>query len=160
MKRTFVFLVAGVLAVVGAGVALAETSGEHKVFLPQDIEWGPAPAALPSGAESATLFGDPTKEGLFALRFKVPKGYRIAPHTHPSPELVTVVSGRFGMGLGDAADRGKVQWLPAGSFSIMYPGVAHYVFVDEDTVVQINAMGPWGIDYLDPKDDPRKQIAK
>jgi hypothetical protein len=33
--------------------------------------------------------------------------------------------------------------------------LAHYLFADEESVVQINSTGPWGISYLNPKDDPR-----
>jgi hypothetical protein len=61
----------------------------HKMVTPQEIDWGPAPAALPPGAQSAVLYGDPTKEALFAMRLRLPKGYHIAPHTHPKPEIVT-----------------------------------------------------------------------
>jgi quercetin dioxygenase-like cupin family protein len=153
MKRTFVVLVTIVIACGSA--ALAEMIGTHKVFLPQDIKWGPTPPSLPAGAEAAVLYGDPAKEGMFALRIKAPKGYRIAPHTHPKPEVITVISGKFNLGIGPKADRASVESLPAGSFSSMPPGVAHYVFVDEDSVVQINATGPWGIDYVNAKDDPR-----
>jgi hypothetical protein len=32
--------------------------------------------------------------------------------------------------------------------------MAHYAFTDEETVVQINSNGPWGINYVNPKDDP------
>lgn len=157
MKRTFVVLMAGVAIVCGSA-ALAEMIGTHKIFLPQDIKWGPGPAALPAGAESATLYGDPEKDGMFAMRIKAPKGYRIPPHTHARPEVITVISGKFSMGLGKAADPASARSLPAGGLSAMPPGVAHYVFVDEDSVVQINAVGPWGIDYVDPKDDPRQKI--
>lgn len=151
---------AGVAAlVVGAG-AFADAIGAHKVFLPNDIQWRAAPASLPAGAEAAVLLGDPAKEGVFVLRLKASKGYRIPPHTHPKPEVVTVISGQFSLGLGPAADRASVEPLPAGSFSTMPQGVVHYVFVDEDnSVIQIDAIGPWSIDYVNPKDDPRYQIA-
>ena len=154
MKRTLAGLVIGIAMVCGvaAGEEISET---HRSFLPQDIKWSPGPAALPAGAESATLYGDPQKEGMFALRIKVPKGYRIAPHTHPRPELVTVISGKLSLGFGQSVDRAKTQALPAGSFASMAPGVAHYVLAEEDSVYQINAVGPWGMDYLNPKDDPR-----
>lgn len=157
MKRTFAALVAGI-AFVGGSAALAEMLGAHKTFLPQDIKWGPAPPSLPAGAESATLFGDPNKEGMFAIRIKAPKGYRIPPHTHPRPETITVISGKVSLGLGKAADRATVQAMPAGSLAAMPEGVAHYAFVDEEAVVQVNAVGPWSMDYVDPKDDPRKQM--
>jgi quercetin dioxygenase-like cupin family protein len=154
MKRKVAVLITGVAIACGS-TALAEMIDSHKVFLPQDIKWGAAPPSLPAGAESAVLYGDPAKEGLFALRIKAPKGYRIAPHTHPTPEVITVISGKFSLGMGPAANRASVETLSAGSFSSMPAGVAHYVFVDDDSVVQINATGPWGIDYVNPKDDPR-----
>jgi hypothetical protein len=57
--------------------------------------------------------------------------------------------------LSGPADRDKAQALPAGSFFALSPGSEHYFFADEDTVVQINSTGPWGINYVNPKDDPR-----
>src|SRR5947207_11536500 len=69
--------------------------GEHKLIAPQDIKWGPAPPSVPPQAQAAVLYGDPGKEGMFAFRLKLPKDYHIAPHTHPKPEIVTVISGRL-----------------------------------------------------------------
>lgn len=152
-------MAAGVAVVLFGAGAFADAIGTHKTFLPKDIRWGPVPSSLPVGAEAAVLYGDPAKEGAFVLRLKASKGYRIPPHTHPKAEVVTIISGQLGLGLGPAADRASVEALPAGSFSTMPPGVVHYAFVDEETVIQIDAMGPWSIDYVNPKDDPRNQIA-
>ena len=58
---------------------------------------------------------------------------------------------------GEAADKNKTQALPAGSFFAFPPGAAHFAFVDEETVVQITTTGPWGISYVNPDDDPRRQ---
>lgn len=157
MKARIAIVVAGALACGGA--ARGGAVEPHRVFLPQDIKWEAAPSALPGGAEMAVLYGDPTREGDFVVRIKAPKGYRVPPHTHPKAELVTIVSGAFSFGRGQAADRASVEKLPAGSFLSMPAGVLHYVFVDEDSVLQINASGPWKIDYYDPKDDPRLNIA-
>ena len=143
----------GLLAL--AGSAIGQEAGEHKLIPPQDIKWGPAPSSLPSGAQAAVLYGDPTKEGLFVFRLKVSQGYHIAPHTHPKPELVTVLSGTARLGMGATADHDTARVLPAGSFFALPPGSAHYFFADEDTIVQLNSTGPWGINYINPKDDPR-----
>jgi hypothetical protein len=43
-------------------------------------------------------------------------------------------------------------------FFAMSPGSAHYFFADEDTVIQLNSTGPWGINYINPKDDPRPKM--
>jgi quercetin dioxygenase-like cupin family protein len=137
-----------------ASVALAEDT--HTMLSANDIKWGPAPKMLPAGAQAAVLFGDPTKEGLFALRLKFPGGYAIPPHTHPVNEVVTVISGTGNLGMGEKADRSATMALPAGSFFALPPGTAHFLFVDEETVVQITTNGPWGLKYINPADDPTK----
>jgi quercetin dioxygenase-like cupin family protein len=112
---------------------------------------------LPPGAEAAVLFGDPSKEGYFVLRLKFPAGYSVAPHTHPVDEVVTVISGTFHEGMGETFDRRNAQAWPAGSFFARPPGMAHYVFMEEETVIQISTNGPWGLTYVNPKDDPRQK---
>ena len=126
---------------------------------PRPAEIGPLTRAAErvKGAEFAVLFGDPSKEGLFAMRLKLPKGYEIPPHSHPKPEVVTVISGTFRLGMGETADQSKAQTLPAGSFFAFPPGMAHYASADGETVVQISTNGPWGLTYVNPKDDPRQR---
>lgn len=158
MKTVLQSLIIGVVAVAGAAsTAPTLAMDAHKIVPAQEIKWGPGPAALPPGAEAAPLLGDASKEGLFVTQMKFPKGYHIPPHTHPQVEVVTVLSGAFGLGTGETADPSKAQALPAGSFFALPPGTAHYVFIDEETVIQINTIGPAGFEYVDPKDDPRQQ---
>ena len=124
MKSTLPSLIA-IVAVAGvAATAPADAMDQHTIVSPQEIKWGPAPAVLPPGAEAAVLFGDPSKEGLFALRLKLPQGYRVPPHTHPVDEVVTVISGTFGLGMGKTADQSQAQPLPAGSFFALPPDTA------------------------------------
>jgi quercetin dioxygenase-like cupin family protein len=156
MKIALPTLTIAVVALAGVvSTAPADTMDGHTIVAPEEIKWGPAPAVLPPGAEAAVLFGDPGKEGLFALRIKLPEGYSVPPHTHPVDEVVTVISGTFGLGMGETADQGATQPLPAGSFFALPPGAAHYVFTDEETVIQITTVGPWGLTYVNPEDDPR-----
>ncbi len=151
----------GVLILAGtappSGAQTAAHTVDHRVVTPQDIRWSPAPPSVPRGAEMALLYGDPGKEGPFAMRLKFPANYRIAPHTHPAHEIVTVISGTFSVGMGETADRGKAQALPAGSLFGYPPGTPHFAFIDEETVIQITTTGPWGLSYVNPADDPRRQ---
>ena len=139
------------------GQAAASGQPAHKVIPADQVSWAAAPPSIPAGAQAAVLHGDPAKEGMFVMRLKMPSGYAIPPHTHPKPEIVTVISGTFNVGMGNAADRGKAQALRAGSFFAFDPGLAHYAHVQEETVVQISSTGPWGIEYVNPADDPRKK---
>jgi quercetin dioxygenase-like cupin family protein len=129
----------------------------NKLVTPSDIPWGPGPDILPAGAQEARLYGDPTKDGLFSMRFKLPKGYSVPPHTLSKVGLFTVISGTFRIGMGEEADPNKVRAMPAGSFVALAPRTPHFVSVDEETVVQLNNIGPWEITYIDPKDDPRQK---
>lgn len=144
------------LAAGAAAPALAQGGDTHVLMPAESIRWQPGPASLPRGAEVASLYGNAGKEEMFAMRLKLPAGYAIPPHTHPKPEIVTVISGTFHLGMGEVADRSRTTALRPGSFFAFPPGMAHYAFTDEETVVQLNSTGPWSLNYVNPQDDPRK----
>jgi len=72
-------------------------------------------------------------------------------------EVVTVISGTARLGMGESADQARAERLPTGSFFALPPGMPHYAFAEEDTVIQLNSFGPWSLNYVRPEDDPRKQ---
>jgi quercetin dioxygenase-like cupin family protein len=153
-------LAAAVLAIATAAAGgerkMSSTSTNQVVVTPEDLKWGPGPKSLPAGAQAVVLDGDPAKKGPFAMRVKVPANYRIAPHTHPRQERVTVISGKLQLGHGRTFEESKLKDLEAGSFFSLPPGMEHFVRAAEETIVQLNGDGPWEINYLDPADDPRK----
>lgn len=145
-------------ALAAATTASAQHAGKiHRITTPSQIKWAAGPPSLPPGAQTAVLYGDPTKEGLFVMRLRLPKGYRIAPHTHPRPEILTVISGAFHLGTGETAVAARARPLPAGSFFALEPGTAHYAHVRQPTVVQLSSTGPWTINYVNAADDPRRK---
>lgn len=131
----------------------------HIALAPEDLEWKPAPPLLPPGARGALLEGDPVLEGPFTIRLELPAGYQLPPHTHPGIERVTVLSGRFGIGVGETWDGERMRFAGPGGFFAMASGVAHFAMATEDTIVQIHSVGPWGLTYVNPADDPRGQQA-
>ena len=86
------------------GSTESATTEQHVAFNPDDLKWGDAPPGLPPGAKMAVLSGDPTKKGLFTVRLQAPAGYKVPPHTHPTAENITVISGTFNVGTGDKFD--------------------------------------------------------
>jgi quercetin dioxygenase-like cupin family protein len=125
------------------------------VVMADDVKWGPAPPVLPAGASAAILEGDPSKPGVFTMRLRMPDGYRIAPHYHPTMEHVTVMSGMLMVGMGDTFDEGQMKSLPAGSFGGIPPRMHHYAMAHGETVLQLHGTGPWRLVYLNKADDPR-----
>lgn len=147
-----------VFATSPASSAEATAKGKHAIVQrANEVQWSAGPASLPPGAEVAVLEGDPAKDGMFTMRLKVPSGYRIPPHTHPKIERVTVLVGEVGLGMGPGFDESKLERMPAGSFFVLQPGMPHFVQATAQTVVQLNAVGPWAIKYVNASDDPRNQ---
>src|SRR5262245_58602266 len=117
------------LGTIGLAIAAlsgpARSEGEHTAMAPDAIKWGDAPPVLNKGAKMAVLYGDPSKPGLFIVRLKMPANYKIMPHSHPTDENVTVVSGAFALGMGDKLDP-KTKAMPAGSFFSMPAKMHHF----------------------------------
>lgn len=119
------------------------------------IQWGTGPKSLPAGAELAILEGDLNKKEPYTFRLRFPDGYSVAPHSHPVREHITVLSGTLMMGMGDFVHRQAAKPMERGAFFVLPVGATHYVWTEGETVVQLHGTGPWGIDYVNPADDPR-----
>jgi quercetin dioxygenase-like cupin family protein len=129
---------------------------DHVVVRPKTIKWGPAPASLPAGAKLAALSGQPGKKGVpFVIRVKLPDGYKIPPHWHPTDENVTILKGTLLIGRGETFDPAKTEELPAGSFMRMPRAMRHFAMAKGDTILQVHGIGPFEINYVNPADDPR-----
>ena len=113
--RTFAFGVGwlGFVLMMCTGAA-AVAADSPIVSSSKDVKWGPAPPILPKGAVMAVMAGDPGATGLVAVRLKMPAGYKIPAHWHPTDEQVTVVSGTLAIGMGDKLDETKGVTLRAG----------------------------------------------
>lgn len=119
------------------------------------LKWGPAPPFFPAGARFAVLQGDPSQTGVYTVRLEMPPGYTIRPHTHPTDEHVTVISGTLLLGMGDTVRTRTATLLTAGKFITAEAQKHHYAVARGRTVVQVHGQGPFAITYVDAKDDPR-----
>jgi quercetin dioxygenase-like cupin family protein len=154
-------LMLGALGIVlSAGIAGAQgtpTAGTpHAVIvMPDQVTWAPGPAALPPGAEAAVLEGNPKEAGPFTMRLSFPDGYRIAAHSHPSIERITVLQGTMQVGMGDKFDASALTTLPTGTLAVLQPGTRHFAQAKGKTILQLTGTGPWKVNYVNPADDPR-----
>jgi quercetin dioxygenase-like cupin family protein len=129
----------------------------HISIIPSEIKWTDAPSIGP-GAKLAVLEGDIKQAAPFTMRIKLPPDFKVPTHTHPVFERVTVLSGMFHMGIGETFDHTKARAYPAGGVAMMPPGMPMFAFTtDQETVIQIHGTGPWGINYLNPAEDPSKK---
>ena len=156
------------LAILAAADASAGDEGKghapeaaHVVLGAKELHWTDAPPSLPRGAKLAVIQGDPSVAGkLVTVRLRMPRGYAIPPHFHPTDEAVTVLSGSFSMGMGDTLDRSVAKVLGPGGWGLMPRGEHHFAVANAETVVQVHMVGPFAITYVNPKDDPRLRASK
>ena len=126
-----------------------------RAILPEDVEWKSFPA-FPAHARLAVLVGDPTKPGPYVIRVRLPHGVRMLPHRHPEDRVYTVISGIFYIGLGEVFDEDRLTAYAPGSVLVLPAGQAHFHWARSgDYITQVSAVGPLGLAYVDPADDPR-----
>jgi len=118
---------AALIALAALSALPAWAADEHHTVVPvEDVTWSPGP-------------------------LKFPAGYDVPAHWHSKEEQVTVIAGGFGMGTGEALDRDAAPLLAPGSFVRIPARMPHYAWTDQETVVQINGVGPFDITYINPK---------
>ena len=124
--------------------------------LPDDLKWTPLPS-MPKGAQIAVLHGSPGKPGLFTIRVKLPANFKLPVHSHPDERVRTIIAGTYYSAIGDKVDNSALMAFPAGTFSHVPPKVWQFAETrGEEVVFQITGVGPTGIDYLNPSEDPRR----
>lgn len=148
----FIRMVPFVMAV----LAFSAAHAQQAPATPHALKWVNAPASLPAGAKVAMLRGDLAKPGAFTFRLKLPAGYQLKPQSSPAINRLFVISGALNFGAGEKFDGARTVPL--------YTGYAHwpnngpyFAFAKEETVVEIEGVGPWAVHYVNPADDPMKK---
>lgn len=158
MMKTW-YLRMGVLTIFFlSAMAFAEDApyrGDGHIFVsPDDLEWGPV-ASMGEGAEIAIIEGELAEEEPFTFRLRLEDGYRIKPHIHPEYERGTILQGTLHFAHGEEFDKDATRSLEEGSTFIMAPGDPMFGYAEGEVIFQLHGTGPWGIEYVDPEDDPR-----
>jgi len=133
-------------------------TGSFKAILPEDIDWKPF-AALPSPVRLAVIIGQPSKPEPFMIRVRVPGGVILMPHRHPEDRIYTVISGVFYIGFGEQFDADKLVAYPPGSVIVLPGNTFHFHCAKSgEYIAQVTAIGPLGVEYASPQDDPRYSL--
>ncbi len=152
--KTLLFCCATIVAFVGIEASQGADAPTHVLTTAAEIKWGDPPPVFEKGAKFAVMAGDPGKPGIYVVRLKMPAGYKIAPHWHPTDEHVTVVSGTFALGMGDKFDKKQMKELPVGGYALLPAQMRHFAYAKTDAIVQVHGMGPFALTYVNPADDP------
>ena len=126
-----------------------------RVIRPEELEWKSF-ASFPPAARLAILVGDPSKPGPYLIRVRLPADTRMMPHKHAEDRIYTVISGVFYIGLGEEFDESRLTAHAPGTVLVLPGGQAHFHWAKSgEYITQVSAIGPLGLAYVDPANDPR-----
>jgi hypothetical protein len=107
---------------------------------PADIQWVRNAAGT---NESALLYGDPSKPGLYVMRLRWLPGNMSRPHFHNNDRFFVVISGTWWLGTGKRFDPASTVPVTAGTYVFHKGGEIHYDGAkDEAAVIQVWGIGP------------------
>jgi quercetin dioxygenase-like cupin family protein len=156
MRAAMAGLCVTLVVLAGSSAAQEGKVSAHSLVTSAEMKWGEPPPVFAKGAMFVVVSGDPGKAGPFAVRLKLPAGYKIAPHWHPTDEHVTVLSGTLALGMGEKFDKAAMKDLPAGGYGLMPAEMRHFAMAKTAAIVQVHGMGPFALTYVNPADDPSK----
>jgi hypothetical protein len=108
--------------------------------LPDQIEWKSRPG---SANQSAILFGDPSKPGLYVQLLRRGPNDWSQPHSHPNDRFITVLAGTMWIGTGAKFDPENTVPLKPGSYVRDIANQMHFDGTKADGLtIEIVGMGP------------------
>lgn len=149
-------IITGIVCLVVGMLSAAFAQAQQAAPASAELKWVNAPASFAPGAKLALLKGDLAKPGTFEFHLKLPAGYQFRPQSSSAIRRIVVVSGTFNYGDGEEFDKartipmhaGYVQWLDKRPY---------FAWTSEETVLQIDGVGPLAIAYVNAADDPMKK---
>jgi hypothetical protein len=107
---------------------------------PDQVVWTSRPG---STSQTANVFGDPSKPGLYVQLLKRGPDDWSQPHAHPNDRYITVLAGTMKIGTGSKFDQSNTVSLGPGSFIKDVAGQMHYDGTGpEGLTIQIVGIGP------------------
>jgi hypothetical protein len=127
------------MAIYGADAVTIDRNARDFKLLDQ-VDWKSRPG---SASQTAVLFGDPSKPGLYVSLLKRGPDDWSQPHSHPNDRFITVLKGTMLIGTGATFDRNNTVALGPGS---IVRDVAHQMHYDgtgpEGAIIEFIGMGP------------------
>jgi quercetin dioxygenase-like cupin family protein len=143
MKLSKVLLAAvACTLIVAAGASAADALNPKAITitLPDQVKWERNAAGT---AESAVLYGNPTRPGLYVTLWKWLPGNMSRPHWHPNDRIIHVLKGTWWVGTGNKFDPASTTPVKAGSYVTHYGKEIHYDGAkNEEVWLLVSGEGP------------------
>ena len=124
--------------------------GHIPLVFGKDIPWKGG-----EGSQSATLFGDPNKPGIYGVLIRWMPGHNSMPHSHSTPRYAYVVSGTWWVSSSTHYDPSQMYPVPAGTYVTDVPNTIHWDGAKAETgpaILMLVGEGPVKTIRYVPKD--------
>lgn len=138
--------VRNLMALYGAeGATIDRNARDYR--MPDQIDWKGRPGSV---TQTAIVFGDPSKPGLYVELLKRGPDDWSQPHTHPNDRYLTVLKGTMLIGTGAKLDKDNTVALGPGSLIKDIAGQVHYDGSGPDGLtLEIIGIGPSAMTRVD-----------
>jgi len=127
------------MALYGADASSIDRNARDYKLLEQ-IDWK---SRAGSASQTAVVFGDPTKPGMYATLLKRGPDDWSQPHAHPNDRYITVLKGTMLIGTGAKFDKKNVAAVGPGGMIHDIAGQMHYDGTGPDgLIIELIGMGP------------------
>lgn len=131
--------VRSLMTIYGADAVTIDRGARDYKSLDQ-IDWKSRPGAT---NQTAVVFGDPSKAGMYVQLLKRGPDDWSQPHTHPNDRYITVLSGTMLIGTGARFDKKNTVAIGPGGMIRDIAGQMHYDGTGpEGLIIEIIGMGP------------------
>jgi hypothetical protein len=155
-RRELLAMLGGIVPLLLTGEAEASPIDTNQTMytLPGDIRFAPQDGAPPRSVESAFLYSNPSKQGIYYALLRWYPGYMSAPHSYASDRLCVVLSGTWWINSGADFDPAHTVPVPAGTFVRRIARTWHYDGVPSGeagpVTIAICGIGPVDIRLAEP----------
>ena len=84
------------------------------------------------------------------IRIHRDAGHVVLPHTHPQDENITVVKGRWSLGMGRRFSQSALEPMELGAYGFVPKKMAHFGWSKTETILQVHGIGPFENELIDP----------
>ena len=124
------------------------------VTLPKDIKW----TGDPTKQQTAILFGDPNKPGLYGVLYRWMPGSFSRPHFHDQERYAYVISGTWWVSSSNVFDPSKTYPVHAGTVAIDRANTVHWdgarAGEKEPAILELVGIGPVKTIQVDEQGKP------
>jgi hypothetical protein len=131
--------------------AVMSAEQERDVLIPaESIKLAPALGpGLPPGVQSAVVFGNVGKPGVYVLRNRFPPNVTLNPHTHGQKwRIYTIMDGEVRFGFGTTVDQAKSVPLKPGSVVATFDKPHYFVTGPTGATLNVVADGPFVTNFV------------